>query len=82
MTTAPPVASGDAAMPRRSLLAWALRRALIGVLIFVTAIGAFAWLFHSSIDSEEEEAIAAVAPAAEARPVEALSSGAVRPPRL
>jgi hypothetical protein len=81
MTTAPPVASGDAAMPRRSLLAWALRRALIGILIFVTAIGAFAWLFHSSIEAEEE-AIAAVAPAAEARPVEALSFGAVRPPRL
>jgi hypothetical protein len=81
MTTAPPVASGDAAMPRRSLLAWALRRALIGILIFVTAIGAFAWLFHSSIEAEEE-AIAAVSPAAEARPVDALSFGAVRPPRL
>jgi hypothetical protein len=76
MTTAPPVASGDTAMPRRSLLAWALRRALIGVLIFVTAIGAFAWLFHSSIDVEEE-AIAAIAPAAEARP-----AAAARAPQL
>ena len=80
MTTTPPVAS-EIAMPRRSLLAWALRRAVIGVLILFAAVGMFAWLLHASIDAAENT-VAAVTPAVDTSQGASLSWRAPRPPRL
>ena len=80
MTTTPPAASQDA-MPRRSLLAWALRRAAIGVLILFAAVATFAWLLHASIEADESTVAAAI-PAAETSPGAVLSFRAPRPPRL
>lgn len=63
MTTTTRAESGDT--PRRSMLAWALRRAAIGLVILLTAIGAFAWLLHSSIEADDE-AVAVVTPTSDA----------------
>lgn len=80
MTITPPVASQDA-MPRRSLLAWALRRAAIGVLILFAAVATFAWLLHASIDTDEST-VAAVNAGTEASHGASLSFRAPRSPRL
>jgi hypothetical protein len=80
MTTTPRAASQDA-MPRRSLLAWALRRAAIGVLILFAAVAAFAWLLHASIE-DDESTVAAATPPAQASPGAMLSFSASRSPRL
>jgi hypothetical protein len=80
MTTTPRAASQDA-MPRRSLLAWALRRAAIGVLILFAAVAAFAWLLHASIEADEST-VAVASPAAEASSGALLSFRASRSPRL
>ena len=52
-TTTPP-ADTATAMQGRSLTHWALRRALIGLVIFLVAVGGSAWLLHASIDPTAE----------------------------
>lgn len=49
---ASPAASGPPAAP--SLVAWAVRRALLGMLILTIAVGGAAWLLHASIDPATE----------------------------
>ncbi len=42
---------GDAAaVPRLLDLRWALRRALLGLVILTLGVGSMAWLTHASID--------------------------------
>jgi hypothetical protein len=57
-------AGGDtlAKAPRLLDARWALRRALLGLVILAVGIGAMAWLTHASIDPTLEAAAAQSAP--------------------
>jgi hypothetical protein len=57
-------AGGDtlAKAPRLLDARWALRRALLGLLILTVGIGAMAWLTHASIDPTLEAAAAQTTP--------------------
>lgn len=44
-------------------LGWALRRALLAILILSVFVTSTAWLLYASIDPDEENAPAAVSPA-------------------
>jgi hypothetical protein len=80
MTNTQKAASGGP-VPRRSVLAWALQRAAIGLLILILAVGGFAWLLHASIEAEENT-VAAVTPAAEQSGGSSLSFRTLQSPRL
>lgn len=58
MTATTPLASATTDSTRSlstsSLAAWALRRALIGMLILTFVVGGSAWLLHASIDPTAE----------------------------
>lgn len=52
-TTTPP-ANVSTSLPARSVTAWAIRRALLGLLILTVTIGGSAWLLHASIEPAAE----------------------------
>lgn len=55
-TSLPPTLIGDAigGSVRGSLAGWAVRRALLGLLILTLTIGGSAWLLHASIEPTAE----------------------------
>lgn len=63
MTT---IAPGTPAVARtdqpRSALGWALRRALLGILILTVFMGGAAWLLYNSIDPVQEAQAADIEP--------------------
>ena len=54
MTTTPSRVEGDVVTPLPTL-AWALRRALLALLILSVTIATAAWLLYASIDPSEED---------------------------
>jgi hypothetical protein len=63
-TTTPLRVEGDAVAPLNvPTLGWALRRALLALLILTITIAGAAWLLYASIDPNEEAAAALIAPA-------------------
>jgi hypothetical protein len=78
MTTGTPGAERAVAMPAGTItIGWALRRALLGIVIMFVVISTAAWLLHASIDpSLEADGARAFAPAsATAKP---LSTGSLK----
>jgi hypothetical protein len=53
-------ATADAS-PHNLNLRWALRRALLGLVILTVGVGGMAWLTHASIDQAQERAIVGAA---------------------
>lgn len=54
-TTATPGVDEDTVVPPKApTLGWALRRALIAILILFFSISSVAWLLHASIDPEQK----------------------------
>ena len=63
-TTTPLRVEGDAVAPLNTpTLGWALRRALLALLILSVTIAGSAWLLYASIDPDEEAGAAIIAPA-------------------
>ncbi|MGD9784903.1 MAG: hypothetical protein AB7E80_12040 [Hyphomicrobiaceae bacterium] len=58
-------AAGDTNSPPVALptLAWALRRALIGLIILFVMFGGGAWLLHASIEADKADATEIAQPA-------------------
>ncbi len=52
-TTTPPAKTATS-LPTGSVTAWAVRRALLGLLILTVTIGGSAWLLHASIEPTAE----------------------------
>lgn len=52
MTTTTPPSRLQA--PPRSLAAWVLRQAILGLVILTVVVGSGAWLLHASIDPAAE----------------------------
>ena len=52
MTTTP--ANTSTSLPSGSVTVWAIRRALLGLLILTITIGGSAWLLHASIEPVAE----------------------------
>lgn len=50
--TTPDIAPSQ--LPNRSLTAWVIRRALLGLFILTVTIGGSAWLLHASIEPTAE----------------------------
>lgn len=78
MTTVTPGADSAATLPARTLtVGWALRRALLGILIMFVVISTAAWLLHASIDPAlEADGARALAPVpATAKP---LTTGSLK----
>ncbi len=72
-TTTPSRVEGDTvAVLRVPTLGWALKRALLGILILFISVAGSACLLYASIDPDEEAAPAAVSPA---EPDSSLSIG-------
>ncbi len=62
-TTTPSRVEGqDVVALRVPTLGWALRRTLLGILILVVSVGGAACLLYASIDPDEENVPAAIAP--------------------
>lgn len=53
-------ATADAA-PHTLNLRWAMRRALLGLVILTVGVGSVAWLTHASIDQTQDQAVVGVA---------------------
>jgi hypothetical protein len=69
-TTTPSRVEGDTvAALRVPTLGWAVKRALLGILILFISITGAACLLYASIDPDEEAAPAAVSPAAPDSPL-------------
>ena len=63
MTTTPLRVDGEVVAPLKvPTLGWALRRALLAILILTVSVTGAAWLLYASIDPDEENAPAAVSP--------------------
>ena len=58
-TTTPGVDEDTAVPPKAPTLRWALRRALLAILILFFSISGVAWLLYASIDPEQTDAPAA-----------------------
>jgi len=54
-TTTPGVDEGTVVPLKAPTLGWALRRALLAILILFFSISSVAWLLHASIDPEQTE---------------------------
>ena len=64
MTTTTPRADDATALPIRTLtMGWALKRAVIGIIILFVVIWGAAWLLYSSIDPNLDHRTGAAAPA-------------------
>lgn len=55
MGIAPETAIGDQSASRSFGLLWAVKRAVLGIVILVVSIGSLAWLTHAAIDPTLEE---------------------------
>jgi hypothetical protein len=61
-TTTPAVDEGAAFLPKAPTLWWALKRALLAILILFFFISSVAWLLYASIDTEPTDVPAATWP--------------------
>lgn len=81
MTLGSQAPTGGLRVKGRSPLAWALRRAAIGVVILAVTIGGAAWLFNASIEPEADvtsdaQAVVRKATAVVATPAQAAGKSA------
>ncbi len=61
-TTTPGVDEGSALLPKAPTLWWALRRALLAILILFFSVSGVAWLLYASIDKEQTDVPAVTSP--------------------
>ena len=61
-TTTPAVDEGAALLPKAPTLWWALKRALLAILILFFFVSSVAWLLYASIDNVPTDVPAATSP--------------------
>jgi hypothetical protein len=68
-TTTPGVDENVVVPPKAPTLGWALRRALLAIVILFFSISGVAWLLYASIDPEQTDAPAATSSSGESAPI-------------